>query len=125
MNKDPIIIEEPWLEITTRTGLKIEMPAPEGGMLLDISQALRGSGLLAGRSKITGETHYVKTGEVVHIRQYTRRHDPERHQRSLLRATKTSSPTSSGSSQAAASTSASQASPSSGSPGVASLRTIH
>lgn len=129
MPSEPIIIEEPWLEITTRTGLKIECPGTAKELLATYEAhptfPVGSKFHYINTSRITGETYLVDTSEYVHIRQYTRRHDPERLERSVIRASRSSSPISAVSSQKVASPSAIPASPSSAWRGASPSRTTH
>lgn len=115
---DPTIIEEPWLEITTRTGLKISMPGT-----LDHVRSQHAA--ITTASTITGEQHYLSLQDIQHIRQYSRKVEPARLERSRAKVLQLSSPPSGQSFQTHGSPSATPASPSSGWPGDPPSTTTH
>lgn len=121
---DPTIIEEPWLEITTRTGLTMLVPAPMDPLL---QNCLRDHDVIKSSSQITRMNYYVRLSEdILFIRQFTRKHEPERLERAKVRAQSPTGRTpSSGSSPMPSSSSAPTGKRGTNSPGKSTSVTIH
>jgi hypothetical protein len=121
MPTDSKPIEEPWLEITTRTGLKIECP----GAVADVLAAKAHNQLLHRVSRLTGSPYLVDLSDLLHVRQVTKTHNPARLLQAQTKAFGTSSQGSSPPSPTHESSSAPQEKPGASSPGVRTDVTIH